>query len=284
MTTSAPTRLLAFGFKEPHHEDNRSNGPCVAIVPVYRPIGPSEGARAPAPSSSSPDFTLRRRSVALAGALYDKLELVGHSGQVGQRGGLHLSHDLTPVNLHGDFADSQFARNLLVKPTGDNLGHHLPLPRGQCFKTRSQNRHRLLVIETSPVARQANLDCIEEILISEGLGQELDRAALHCLNRHGNVAMARNEDDRKIDAARNQLALQIKPALSGKSNVKHEAGRTAWPAQLMEFIHRSQHSHLKADRSDEAADGLSHSRIVIDDNHGRLTGRRRRHTLWASAL
>src|SRR5690242_17465693 len=43
---------------------------------------------------------------------------VCHSGQIGQRSRLHLSHDVAPVDFHRDFADPDLVGDLLVEAAG----------------------------------------------------------------------------------------------------------------------------------------------------------------------
>ena len=49
----------------------------------------------------------------------------GHLHQISERPGLHLSHHLPPVGLHCDFADPEFAADLLVHEAGDDQRHDL---------------------------------------------------------------------------------------------------------------------------------------------------------------
>jgi hypothetical protein len=63
----------------------------------------------------------------------------------------------------------------------------------------------------------------QELLFAEGLGKELNCAGLHGSNRHRDVAVSGDENDRKINLRSGKLFLKIQPAKSGKSNVKHKA-------------------------------------------------------------
>jgi hypothetical protein len=46
-----------------------------------------------------------------------EVQLIGHSGQVRQRSGFHLSHDLAAMHFYGDFADADVVGDLLVDAT-----------------------------------------------------------------------------------------------------------------------------------------------------------------------
>ena len=64
----------------------------------------------------------------------------------------------------------------------------------------------------------------EEVLITEGLRQELNRAPLHCLHRHRDVTVPRNENDLELLVRCGKLALKIKTALPRQSHVEDQAG------------------------------------------------------------
>ena len=55
------------------------------------------------------------------------VELVRHSGELGERGGLHLAHHVASVHLHRDFADADVAGDLLVETAPHDLHHDLAL-------------------------------------------------------------------------------------------------------------------------------------------------------------
>jgi hypothetical protein len=74
------------------------------------------------------------------------------------------------------------------------------------------------------VARKTELNGVEEILIAERLGQELDGTSLHRLHGHWDVAMPGDEDDRNLPLCCGELALKIEAALAKHSDVEHQAG------------------------------------------------------------
>ena len=75
-----------------------------------------------------------------------------------------------------------------------NVASRAPVRSGSV--TGAKRPQGLFVLEPSAVAREALLNRVEQGLIAEWLGQELDRAALHRLHRHRDVAMAGDEHDR----------------------------------------------------------------------------------------
>jgi len=82
----------------------------------------------------------------------------------------------------------------------------------------------IVILAPSTVARKAELNSVDEILITERLRQELNGATLHCLHRHWDVTVTGNEDDWELSVRRGELALKIKAALPRQSHVKHQAG------------------------------------------------------------
>src|SRR5258706_9914069 len=53
-------------------------------------------------------------------------EFCRHVHQVRERPRLHFAHDPSPMRLHRDLADVEFATNLLVQQSGDDQCHDLP--------------------------------------------------------------------------------------------------------------------------------------------------------------
>jgi hypothetical protein len=58
-----------------------------------------------------------------------KFELVGHTNQVSQRFGLHLLHDVAPVDFYGGLAGSDFEGDLLIELSGNHERQNLLFSR-----------------------------------------------------------------------------------------------------------------------------------------------------------
>ena len=82
------------------------------------------------------------------------------------------------------------------------------------------------------------LNRFKQILLSEWLCQEFDRATLHRLHRHWNVTMSSDEDDWQLSFGTCQFALQFESALAGKPHVKHQASGSIWRIRRAKFAHR----------------------------------------------
>src|SRR5712675_732386 len=111
------------------------------------------------------------------------------------------------------------------------------------------------------------LNRFKQILLSEWLCQEFNCATLHRLHRHWNVAMSGDEDDRQSSFGACQFALQFEAALAGKPHVKHQASGSFWQIGRAKFAHRPEQADPKARRSKQLAQGVQHSRIIVDDHH-----------------
>jgi len=55
----------------------------------------------------------------------------GHRHQIRKRAGLHLTHHLPSVRLHGNQADAEFGTHLFVQLAGNDELHHLAFARCQ---------------------------------------------------------------------------------------------------------------------------------------------------------
>src|SRR6266581_8746269 len=55
----------------------------------------------------------------------------GHPHQVRKRAGLHLSHHLASVCLHGDLACAQLGTDLFVQKAGDNQCNNIAIAKGE---------------------------------------------------------------------------------------------------------------------------------------------------------
>jgi len=69
-----------------------------------------------------------------------------------------------------------------------------------------------LGVATGAVLRDGKLDRVQQILIAERFGQELDRTALHGPNRHRDIGVAADEDNRQAQICLGQLLLKLEPA------------------------------------------------------------------------
>jgi hypothetical protein len=81
------------------------------------------------------------------------------------------------------------------------------------------------------------LDLVQQILISNRFGQELDRAALHGPNRHRDIGVATDEDNRHAQIGPGQLLLKSSPLRPGSLTSRTRHAGTCWGA-VEEFLDR----------------------------------------------
>src|SRR6266481_2353597 len=152
-----------------------------------------------------------------------EVQLVGHPGQLRQGSRLHLSHDLAAMHFYSDLADADVEGDLLVEAASHHQGHHLALPGGKSLEARPQRGDCLFVLEPRAISREAQLDRVQQVLIAEGLGQELDRSSLYRLDGHRDVAVSGDEDDRNVNVCRQELSLKIKTTSTRQPDIEHKA-------------------------------------------------------------
>src|SRR5262249_24402380 len=79
--------------------------------------------------------------------------------------------------LHGRLGDADIAGNLLAEPTARDLDHDFALPGAQRVETLLERGQALLRGPPGPIASKADLNGVEQRLLAEWLGQDLDGAA-----------------------------------------------------------------------------------------------------------
>ena len=176
------------------------------------------------------------------------------------------------VDLDGDLAQPQFAGDLLVHQAGGDEAHHLAFALGQAVEACSYVRQALLVLSPAAIAFDRRGDRVQHVLIAEGLGQEIDRAGFHGLDRHGDVAVPGHEYDGNMDVRLGELALEIEPAHPRQSDVEHEAACHFGKLAAQKVRGRAERLDPETDRSKQASERLTHGFIVVDDEYDRLFG------------
>src|SRR5262249_22271362 len=146
----------------------------------------------------------------------------GHPGQIRQRNGLHLSHDLSAMDFYGDLADADVIGDLLVEAASGHQGHHLTLTGRESLEAPPQRGDCLFVFHPRPISGEPELNRIQQVLIAERYREEVDRSSLYCLYGHGDVAVAGYKDNRNVNVRRRQLSLKIEPASARQPDIEHK--------------------------------------------------------------
>src|ERR1700692_4959450 len=128
------------------------------------------------------------------------------------------------MHLHGGFGNADIACNLFAKAAVRDLNHDLALPGAQRVEAFPEGGQSFLILPPSAITREAELNGVEELLITKRLRKELNGTTLHRLHRHRDVAVPCDEDDWQFPVRRGELALTIKTALPRQPDVEHQAG------------------------------------------------------------
>src|SRR3974390_3606068 len=121
------------------------------------------------------------------------------------------------MHLYGGFGGADVGGNLFVQTTGRDPDHALTLAGAERVEALPDHIQCFLALPPRTIAREAGLDGVEQVLLAERFGEELDGPSLHRLHRHRDVAVRRNEDDRQFPVRRRKGALQIETAATRHS-------------------------------------------------------------------
>src|SRR5262245_31226396 len=98
---------------------------------------------------------------------------VSHPNQSGERPSLHLFHHMLAVDLDRGLARTQFSSNLLVEEPSRHERHHFPLAWRQPSISTAQRCDLGSLLARIAVTFDRLLNGVEQLLITERLGQEL---------------------------------------------------------------------------------------------------------------
>src|SRR5580692_4687042 len=92
-----------------------------------------------------------------------------------------------------------------------------------------------LQVSLSAVTLQSLLNCVQQVLVSEGFRQEFHGARFQCSDGHGNVSVRRNKNDRNLHSGLGQLALEIEPTHLRQPYIQNQTTRVigAFPLQKL---------------------------------------------------
>ena len=128
--------------------------------------------------------------------LRDQLELVGHSAELREANGRSSSAWPCCGGPSRWLRRCRYRRQSVC--SGDPARHQIMISRSLGLndpKRSLRSAKAFFILAPNPIASEAELNTVEEVLIPEGLRQELNRAPLHRLHRHRDVAVPGDEDD-----------------------------------------------------------------------------------------
>src|SRR6185369_16566979 len=182
--------------------------------------------------------------------------------------------------LDGGFARPEVGGDLLVEQTGDNPGHHVPLARRQRGVASAERRELLPLLTGGAIAFDGLANRIEQILLAKRLREELDRPGLHGPDRHGDVAVAGEEDDRQGRVGAGELSLQVEAAQPREAHVEDKTSRRIDSGPLQECLSAREDLDRQAHGGEEPPERVADGGVVIDDEDN---GSRRAHATPGSA-
>src|SRR3954470_15292171 len=190
----------------------------------------------------------------------------GHADQRGQRIRLHLAHDLASMRLHGDLADAEFSRNLLIQQSQDHEGHDLTFARGQGGVRGAQHPHLRGMTEGDPTPLDGVRDRLQHGLVFQRLREKFDRTGLHGLHCHGYVAVTRDEDNRHVGAVR-ELLLQVEAVQSWEGHIEDQATWNRRGRVGQKLVRRRERHRSPASALDQQLKGVAYRDVIVDDKH-----------------
>src|SRR5690606_6230977 len=160
--------------------------------------------------------------------------------EITDRPRFHLAHHAAAMELHGDHADAEIVGDLLVEPAERDRAHHLALARRKARLVFDEAAHDPRFDALRDIALDPGRNGIEQGLVAHRLGEEIDRARLHRLDGHRNIAMAGQEHDRLGIVVRHQLLLEVEPAPARHAYVEHHAAGAIGKLRFHQLAHRSE--------------------------------------------
>src|SRR5271155_4554302 len=92
---------------------------------------------------------------------------IRHPHEVGQRSRAHLAHDVAAMDLHGDLADAEFRRNLLVHQAGRHESHDLLLARRQRFEVSLDIVDGAVLLAPRAITLERDAYGVEQFLVAK---------------------------------------------------------------------------------------------------------------------
>src|SRR6267142_1143518 len=196
-------------------------------------------------------------------------ELLSHPDEIGQRRGLHLPHDLAAMDLDGFLGRAKLAGDLLVQKALDDEREDLTFAWRQGLIASPQSKELLLVLSRALATRDTLRDRVEQLLIVERLGEELQRASLHGSDRHRDVTAPGYEHNRQFKAQPSQFCLELQPAEIRQVNIKHQAVGILQSIRTQTLRRGAERLHLKAGGANRPRQRHTDRHVVVDDEDPR---------------
>ena len=160
-------------------------------------------------------------------------------------------HHVAALRLHGLFRGPELRGDLLVQPAGHDQRHDLALPGGQGVVAIAQRERPGQFLAALPIALERVLHGVEQRLIVERLGEDVERAGLHRPDGERDVGVRGQEDHREIVAAAGESPLQVQAAQPGHADIEQQATGAFGIDGLEEVLGHGEGLGLQPDRSQQ---------------------------------
>ena len=108
------------------------------------------------------------------------------------------------------------------------------LGESKCFRNVEFNRR----FAAGPILFQGPENRVEQVLATERLGQKVDCSCFHRAHGHLGVAMAGDENDRRVNASSRKFFLNFEATRFGQPHIEHQATRVIRNAIFQESTPR----------------------------------------------
>jgi hypothetical protein len=105
-----------------------------------------------------------------------QLETLSHADEIGDGLSGHLAHHVAAVHFHCDFAGAEVFRDLLVEAARYDTRHDLAFAPSERRKPFAHLRQDVFPGASLAIVIERPLHGLDQLLLAEGLGQELARA------------------------------------------------------------------------------------------------------------
>src|ERR1700722_12256390 len=139
------------------------------------------------------------------------------------------------MNFYCHFAQFERRCNLLIWASCDNQSEHFSLARRQSSIAYTQIRRNPIVEAPFAITFDSRLNCLQQLLLAQRLGQEFDRAGFYRLPPHRDITVPADEYDRNQNLGCLQFALELQSTLPWQPDVKNNAAKCIEALALKKF-------------------------------------------------
>jgi hypothetical protein len=134
---------------------------------------------------------------------------LGNLDEASERIGMHFSHQVATVHLHGRFANAQLPGDLFVEKTANDQAHYFLFARTERLVPLAQFRYLGPLFTRRTVSIDGLLYGVEKILVSEWFSEKFHCTGFHGAYGHLNVAVPRDEYNWHLNIRVRELPLQV---------------------------------------------------------------------------